>query len=207
MRVLLTAFGPYDDWPDNASWRALVRLTAELPQLSARMQITTRRYPVEVEGMRRLLSLDLAAENQAAGYDIALHLGQAPGATRIGLESIGLNVAPFSGNARPSGVAHAPLVPGGPIAYQSSLPLAAWAKSLNDRGIPAHVSFHAGTYLCNATLYYSLHLAATRNLATRAAFIHLPLDVTQTIGSSRELAAMPTETAAAALQQILSEIG
>jgi pyroglutamyl-peptidase len=201
MRVLLTAFGPYDEWPDNASWRALVRLTADLPQLPQTLQVTTRRYPVEAAAMRRLVAQDLEA-----GYEVALHLGQAPGSSRIRLEAIGLNVDPFASGVAAPGAETAPLVPDGPVAYRSILPLGAWAASLNARGIPAQVSFHAGTYLCNATLYYSLHLAATRNLPTRATFIHLPLDVSQTVGSARELPAMPTEMAAEALRHLLAEL-
>ena len=69
----------------------------------------------------------------------------------------------------------------GPLAYRSQLPLASWAQQLRSAGIPAQVSFHAGTYLCNALLYLSLHLAQRRGLRTQAAFIlssarHVPGD-------------------------------
>ena len=42
-------------------------------------------------------------------------------------------------------------------------------------GVPAYVSNTAGTYLCNQTLYRTLHEIALRELTTRAGFIHLPL--------------------------------
>ena len=48
-RVLITAFGPYGKWAENASWLALVELTRHLP---AQPEITTRRYPVDLEVVR-----------------------------------------------------------------------------------------------------------------------------------------------------------
>ena len=42
-------------------------------------------------------------------------------------------------------------------------------------GIPAYVSNTAGTFLCNQTLYATLHEIAMREKTARAGFIHLPL--------------------------------
>jgi pyroglutamyl-peptidase len=42
-------------------------------------------------------------------------------------------------------------------------------------GIPAYVSSTAGTFLCNQTLYQTLHEIAMREMTTRAGFVHLPL--------------------------------
>ena len=42
-------------------------------------------------------------------------------------------------------------------------------------GIPAYVSNTAGTFLCNQTLYATLHEIAMREQTARAGFIHLPL--------------------------------
>ena len=68
-----------------------------------------------------------------------------------------------------------PCVPGGPAAYFSTLPLAAMLKALVDEGIPAYTSSTAGTYLCNQTMYTTLHALAQRRHPARAGFIHLPL--------------------------------
>jgi pyroglutamyl-peptidase len=66
-------------------------------------------------------------------------------------------------------------VPGGPVAYFATLPLAAILAALLAEGIPAYVSNTAGTYLCNQTLYGTLHLLVQRGHPARAGFIHLPL--------------------------------
>src|SRR5690606_36148150 len=97
------------------------------------------------------------ASDLTPDVDVVLHLGQAPGKGRMALETIGLNVAcePLS---RPEEATR--LVDGAPTAYRSDLPLARWASGLRGEGIPADVSYHAGTYVCNAALYLTHHLAA-----------------------------------------------
>jgi pyroglutamyl-peptidase len=195
-RVLLTAFGPYDEWRENASWLALVRLTQELPE---QPEVTTRRYPVDFDQMKRMVVRDLES-----GYDIALHLGQAPGSAALHLEMFGLNIAGLS-NSRPED--YRPLVADGPAAYQSELPLGDWARMLRAAGVPAAVSHHAGTYLCNATLYWSHHVIRERSLPTKAGFIHVPLDVSQALAYSREMPSLSSDIVAAGLKRILAECG
>ncbi len=193
--VLVTAFEPYDRWNANSSWLALVWLTQNLP---SQVAITTRLYPVDFAAVKEKLANDLRAN-----YDYALHLGQAPGSTRIQLEAIGINVG-GSSMQRPD--QFLPLVDGGPIAYRSPLPLSEWSQRLREANIPVQVSYHAGTYLCNATLYFSCYLAERMALKTRSTFIHLPLDLSQTAEQAQDLASLPAATAAAALQIIIEEL-
>ena len=99
-----------------------------------------------------------------------------------------------------------PLAPDGPAAYRSDLPLAEWAALLRAAGIPAQVSHHAGTYLCNATLYLSHYLAETQGLKTRATFIHVPLDISQTVHRRDDLPSLSCALSAAAVRLILEAI-
>jgi pyroglutamyl-peptidase len=194
-RVLITAFGKYGSWKTNSSWLALIELTKSLP---SRPQVTTRLYPVELAGMRQKLEHDLRN-----GYDCALHLGQAPGAGSIQLETIGLNVG---GNSSQHPDEFQPLVGDGPIAFRSELPLARWAAVLRQAGIPAHVSYHAGTYLCNATLYMSHYLSQQHGKETRATFMHLPLATSQVLAEENDLPSLSSTMAAEAIRLILREI-
>lgn len=193
--VLITAFEPYDRWKTNSSWLTLVQLTHELPSEPA---ITTRLYPVDFSEVKRRLTEDLRAN-----YDYALHLGQAPGSGRIQLEAIGLNVG---GSGGQSPEQYRPLAEDGPVAYRSELDLGEWSVALRRAGIPAQVSYHAGTYLCNATLYLSHYIAQRTAIKTQAAFIHLPLDCSQTAGQREEMASLPAGLCAVALRIILSEL-
>ena len=83
------------------------------------------------------------------------------------------------------------LVDDGPVAYRSALPLAEWSAALRADGLPAAVSYHAGAFLCNATLYLTHYYVQRLELATQAAFIHLPLAYEQTVGGKEEMPAMP----------------
>jgi pyroglutamyl-peptidase len=105
-----------------------------------------------------------------------VHLGLAEGRARLALERVALNVMdyriPDNAGYRAEGE---PCASEGPAAYFASLPLPQMLAALTAEGIPAYVSNTAGTYLCNQTLYATLHEIALRELTARAGFIHLPL--------------------------------
>jgi pyroglutamyl-peptidase len=105
-----------------------------------------------------------------------LHLGLAAGRARVALERVAVNVMDFdtpdNAGYRARGE---PCVPGGPDAYFATLPLETILAALLGEGIPAYVSNTAGTYLCNQTMYGTLHLLARRRHPARAGFVHLPL--------------------------------
>jgi pyroglutamyl-peptidase len=65
-----------------------------------------------------------------------------------------------------------PVVPGGPAAYFSTLPIKAMVRALREAGIPASVSQTAGTFVCNQVFYNLQHLLA--GSAVRSGFIHVP---------------------------------
>lgn len=194
--VLITAFEPYDRWPENASWLALVELTRDMP---TDPRVVTRRYPVDFEAARARLFDDLAAN-----YDFALHLGQAPGISRVHLEAIGVNIG---GHSTQTPEQFQPLVPGGPAAYQSSLPLGEWSAQIRELGVPCQVSYHAGTYLCNALLYLTHHIVREQRLKTRATFIHLPLAPTQVLGERQDWPSLPSSQSAEAVRLIVRALG
>jgi len=104
-----------------------------------------------------------------------VHVGLAGGRARIALERVAVNVMDFeiADNAgyRATGE---PCVADGPVAYFSTLPLAAMLAALTADGVPAYVSSTAGTYLCNQTMYTTRHLLERRRLVIPAGFIHLP---------------------------------
>jgi pyroglutamyl-peptidase len=193
--VLLTAFGPYEHWQENSSWLALVELTKQLPSSP---RVTTRLYPVDFGAVREQLQRDLSGD-----YDFVLQLGQAPGSSVIRLESMAVNIG---GGSHQPPEDFQPLIAEGPVAYRSALPLHDWSRKLRQAGIPARVSYHAGTFLCNAALYYVHHFSEQLGKPTRAAFIHLPLAPSQVLHERQDLATMPTEITAAALQLVLREL-
>ncbi len=199
-RVLLTAFEPFAHWQTNSSALCLEALAGSWPPT---IDLTTRIYPVEFASIRERLEADLAIKP-----DFALHLGQAAHSSDVALEAIGLNLhrEPHEdpGDLRP-------LLKGGPTSYRSNLPLARCAQILRAAGIPARVSTSAGSYLCNATLYWSRHWSATTGAGTRSMFVHLPIDPSQlqTLGgteNSPHAPTLPTSTCALAVKLLLEEL-
>ena len=105
-----------------------------------------------------------------------VHLGLAAGRARVALERVAVNVMdygePDNAGFQASGE---PITRDGPAAYFATLPLAAILRALLAEGIPAYVSNTAGTYLCNQTLYTTLHVVRQRPDPPRVGLIHVPL--------------------------------
>ena len=129
--------------------------------------------------------LSLIAETDPVAV---VHLGLAAGRARVALERVAVNVMdyaePDNAGFKASGE---PCVPGGPAAYFATLPLAAILDALTAEGLPAYLSNTAGTYLCNQTLYGTLHALRERAQPPKIGFIHFPL--------------LPAMVAAAGLEQ------
>ncbi len=195
-RILLTAFRPFDQWSENASWLALQAVMRELP---AEADVTTRLYPVDYGEVRTRLESDLSTP-----YDVVLHLGQAAGSSAVRLEQYALNAARQRGGSRYDVRA---LQQDGPAAYRSRLPLGEWAERLQTSGVPTELSLHAGDYLCNAAMYWSHYLSEAAGNQPQVAFIHVPLDLSQAIQAERETPSLPVEMSALAIRQIIGWIG
>jgi len=120
-----------------------------------------------------------------------VHVGLAGGRARIALERVAVNVMDFeiADNAgyRAAGEA---CMPGGPVAYFSTLPLGAILDALVAEGVPAYLSSSAGTYLCNQTMYTTRDLLERRGLTIPAGFIHLPQSATMVAASSLDQPSM-----------------
>ena len=62
----------------------------------------------------------------------------------------------------------------GPAAYWSRLPLTLMLDALEERGIPAAISNHAGAFLCNHVFYVARHQVDQMGLTSLCGFIHVP---------------------------------
>lgn len=168
MSILITAFDTYDNWQENSSWTAL---TEYLKEYGAQPDIITRRYPVNLESMKSRLEADLAR-----GISGVIHLGQRPGARSLNLEAICLNLD--GTQLRPVAELE-PLIEGAPVAFRTACNLNDWFERLRRAGVPCDISYHAGTYLCNAIMFLSHAWLAARSLDIPVAFVHTPLTLAE----------------------------
>jgi pyroglutamyl-peptidase len=195
MRILVSAFDPYDVWERNSSWEALV---AWLSKGGGNPQVVTRKYPVDLVGLQSRLERDLGQ-----GIQAVLHFGQAPGIAQIQLESIALNIA---GITDVPDEEYGPILTNAPLAYRTRLPVGRWSRDLKQAAIPSSVSYHAGTYLCNAAMFLSHHWFASRQEVPLVGFVHLPLLPEQVVRAGRTLPSMPLEQSAKALEMLVERV-
>lgn len=195
MKILLTAFEPYEQWAENSSWLTLIELLKDHP---TRHELVTRRYPVDLPRLREQLYTDLQR-----GFDAVLHLGQCPGSPAIKLESLAIN---FAGRVEHCGDELKAILEHAPLAYRSLLPLGRWAELLRGSSIPTAVSYHAGTFLCNATMFLSLHYGQTLKHGERVGFVHLPLATQQVAHSATALPSLPVPILASAVRMLLEDL-
>ncbi|GGU75442.1 pyrrolidone-carboxylate peptidase [Streptomyces albospinus] len=193
-RVLLTGFEPFDGESTNPSWRA-VRAAAAEPFAGA--ELSTVELPCVYGGS--LTALRAAVD--AAQPDIVVCVGQAGGRPDITVERVAVNVddarIPDASGAEPIDEV---IVPGGPAAYFSTLPIKACVAAVRAAGLPASVSNTAGTFVCNHVFYGLAHLIATELPHVRGGFVHVPYAPEQV--TDRAQPSLPVDAVARALREI-----
>ena len=174
-KVLLTGFEPFGNSSLNPSGEIVKAIKAE--------NIVSSVLPV-VFGQSAQLLKDLVDHHKP---DVVLCLGQAEGRHAMTPERIAINIddARMADN---SGVliSERAIIEGGPDAYFSTLPVKAMVEAMKAAGVPAAVSYSAGTFVCNH-IFYSLqhHLKGS---AVKSGFMHVPLMDQQRV----EFAGLPT---------------
>lgn len=174
MKILVTAFDPFDGESLNPSLEALLRL----PDTIQGASIYKLEVPTVFHKSGQVLK-DKALEIQP---DVIICLGQAGGRSQITPERVAINQddgrIPDNEGNQPI---DQPIQEDGPPAYFSSLPIKAIVAKLQEAGLPAAVSNSAGTFVCNHLMYQALYLADHYLPGCRAGFIHIPYIPSQVI--------------------------
>jgi pyroglutamyl-peptidase len=199
--ILVTGFEPFGAHPDNPSRH--VAKAVDGRRVGAQ-DVRGVVLPVHHSEAGAIMERLLLEQDPAA----VIHLGLAEGRARIGLERVAVNVMDYPS---PDNAGHTatdqPCVPGGPAAYFSTLPLRALLDALTTEGIPAALSSSAGTYLCNQTMYLTLHTIARRRLRARAGFVHVPLLPAMVAASRVEAPSMDLALVQRAVETIVRVVG
>lgn len=167
--ILVTGFGPFGAVRDNPSAAIAERLDG---RLCGDALIIGAVLPVEIETLEARLATLIERVRPAA----VLQFGVAESRIRLSLERRALNRAEFS---MPDihGVSwrNRSLTTDGPPQCEATLPLESIADAWARDDLAYEFSDDAGRYLCNASLYFGLHLAARYTPAPLWGFIHVPL--------------------------------
>jgi pyroglutamyl-peptidase len=188
-KVLLTGFEPFGKATLNPSGEIVKQISGD--------NIVTAILPVAyAQSAEALLAL---IEHHKP--DVVISLGQAEGRTHITPERIAINLddARLADN---EGVMRndVPIVVGGPVAYESTLPIKEFVAAINDAGVPAAVSLSAGAFLCNHIFYVAQdRLKGTK---VRSGFVHVPL-MDEQAGEFPGLPTMPLDQMVKAVRAML----
>lgn len=172
MKLLITGFDPFGGESLNPSWEAVKALPDQIGQV----ELIKLELPTAFARSAQILTRAVESHRPQA----VLSVGQAGGRAAVTVERVALNLAeagiPDNDGFQPRDL---PLVPDGPAAYFSTLPVKAITEGIRAAGIPCQLSYTAGTYVCNSVLYRALHLAETACPGLLAGFIHVPFTPAQ----------------------------
>lgn len=165
--ILVTGFEPFGGETINPSWEVVKQLEG---MIIDDCRVVTRQLPCVFGESLTVLNAAIDELNPA----VVIAVGQAGGRVDITVERVGINVddarIPDNRGQQPIDVA---IVPDGPAAWFSSLPIKAMVAAMREKGIPASVSQTAGTFVCNHVMYGLLHKIC-ENAEMKGGFIHIP---------------------------------
>jgi pyroglutamyl-peptidase len=191
-KVLLTGFEPFGKATLNPSGEIVKQISGD--------NIVTAILPVAYAQSAEAL-LALIEQHKP---DVVISLGQAEGRTQITPERIAINLddARLADN---EGVMRndVPIVVGGPVAYESTLPIKEFVAAINDAGVPAAVSLSAGAFLCNHIFYVVQN--RLKGTEVRSGFVHVPL-MDEQAGEFPGLPTMPLDQMVKAVRAMLEAL-
>jgi pyroglutamyl-peptidase len=165
--LLLTGFEPFGGDRVNSSWELAQALHGER---IAGLSVQAACLPCVFE--RSLPALDDLLRRSRPG--LVLALGQAASRPLLSFERVAVNWIdariPDNAKAQPL---DEPVIAGGPAAYFTTLPIKRMVAAAQALGVPAEVSFSAGSFVCNQ-VFYGLQHRLRRRQALRSGFLHVP---------------------------------
>ena len=198
MKILLTGFEAFDQSNINPSAEAIKKIAQDPQYASLIMPLD---LPVDTITAPGIILEAIEIFNP----DAVVCLGEASGRLAISIERVALNLMDFripdnTGNVKQDET----IVPKGPDAYFSTIPVRKIYENMQAAGIPAELSLSAGAYLCNQILYTVLHKFA--GTSKTAGFIHVPSLPQQVVEKKKLFPSMALETTVSAVKIVLDTI-
>jgi pyroglutamyl-peptidase len=194
-RVLLTAFEPFGGAAVNSSLEVLHALERRPPEGA---ELATAELPVVWRRARERLAEELAGHD----VDAVVALGQTD-AGSIAVERIAINLDDAKEDNEGVTADAEPIVPEGPPAYWSTLPVREIVERLRAAGIPVVASRDAGGYLCNHLFYGLMHDLAGEGGRAIGGFVHIPQLPEQVLLNGQP--SLPLETSVRAVELVVEE--
>ena len=198
MRVLITGFESYWDYPENSSWVVAEKAaTHDLYDVYIGIEQMPVSYARVGEALRRAV--------EKHNPDVVIMLGQSGGSDRIKLERVALNMKDSKGADNDGYIPdEEPINISAPAALFTTMPIKELCVAVEKQGVPIKISNSCGLYVCNNLYYEALMLCREKNMM-QALFVHLPFYEGQS--SARENQhTMPLDSMTKAIQTIIDKI-
>ena len=168
LKALITGFEKWGEEPGNPTERLVSIFDGKKVN---DIEIYGFLLPVAFNRARK----EIVSKIEEIEPDIIINTGLAASRLVISIERVAVNIIdarrPDNDGVRPI---DEPIDPEGPFAYPSTLPTRRIFERLKSSGIPAKLSYSAGTYLCNFVMYLSLRTVDKLGMQSLAGFIHVP---------------------------------
>ena len=199
MKILITGFEPFGGESVNPAYEA-VKL---LPDMAGDIQIVKMEIPTVFGEAGKVVETGILQHQP----DAVICVGQAGRRADIGVERVAINLVEAS---IPDNAGNQPMdvkvQEDGDTAYFATIPVKAMVKNIKDHGIPASISYTAGTYVCNSVMYDLLYLIDRKYPSIRGGFIHVPYATEQGVGKPVGPATMELSTISKALLYALEAV-
>lgn len=193
MKVMVTGFDPFGGESVNPAYEAIKLLPDEI----GGAQIVKLEVPTVFGKAGEVLEAGITKHQP----DAVICVGQAGGRSGMTVEKTAINLqdARIPDNAGMQPV-DKQIKEDGETAYFASIPVKAMVAKMRENGIPAFVSYTAGTFVCNDLMYSLLYLIDKKYPQIRGGFIHVPYAMGQTVDKPIGTASMALEMIAKGLE-------
>ncbi len=199
MKILVTGFDPFGGESVNPAYEAVKLLPKEIKDA----EIITIEIPTVFDKGAKVV--EEAIEKHSP--DAVLCIGQAGSRSCISIEKVAINLReariPDNDGNQPL---ESPIREDGKNAYFTTLPVKSMVENVRKNGIPSHLSFTAGTYVCNDVMYILLYTLENKYPNIKGGFIHVPFDTAQAVDKVNGMASMPIATIAKGLEYAIEAI-
>ena len=199
MKILVTGFDPFGGEAINPAFEA-VKL---LPNTIAGAEVVKIEIPTVYGKSGK------AVEEGIKQYkpDAVLCVGQAGGRSTMTVEKVAINLAEarIKDNEGNQPIDE-PLQIDGERAYFATIPVKAMVNNIRKHGIPANISYTAGTFVCNDVMYNLLYMLDKKYPEIKGGFVHVPFALEQVVSRAEGTASMSIEIIAKALEYAIEAI-
>lgn len=167
MKLLLTAFDPFGGEKINPALEAVKLVKDKIGDVEVVKQEVPTVFVKSVNTVKEAIEREKP--------DVVLCIGQAGGRFDLTPEKVAINFddARIQDNEGNQPV-NQPIFEDGDTAYFTSLPVKAMVEEIKKAGVPASVSYTAGTFVCNHLMYGVLYTINKSYPNIKGGFMHVP---------------------------------